>query len=235
MTETTTIEVHPDGKIYRHYSSLEELNISESALVSLADATPRMIGPIFETPFGPINLCLVGKILYPSLTLNQLMLKCPFITTADGVMVPAFQPQGEAPVLSIAWKPVPPIHKDCIIKMMFRANPKPGYLLFDCAWLWARDSRGQDWKLPLANTHAQCNLCTGADAVSAKNVVEGVVRMATNIAESRWNSDLHPDQEKVNALFRFKPTATTFEVQPPLNSNWQQYCEKVSVPTLAYA
>lgn len=221
--------ISPTGGIVIRNIQETDIRLGDNALSELNAKSPRRLANLDDIPnWGRVGVTTVGAHNFYTVWINRIPMNARF-RLLEGVMVPQFNSSTD-PLMTLVWDPR---HLDLKLKMLIRITREGNA---DVVWLFAYDSQGKAWRLPLANVYEDCKLCTGQyDSYSDTHL--GVVRkVLTQFEQGNWNKDLWDGVEQTHRFFRWAPKNDQFEVLPPSPDGtvWTTLCKKVAHQFMEY-
>jgi hypothetical protein len=212
------------GSIIRRTTTDQELDVSHRLtavlMKSASIVTPRM----FEIPeYGMVGLNAKPDSYSLTVPVKRLMIRAPW-KLADGFLVPNFSSSND-PIMTITWW----VPEGMTLKMLIAVqNYTESIFAMTNMWLFAIDSRGATYRIPLANIHDDCHVCHGQKDI-IHQTLQGLVSVCLQRFEiSKYNADLWKSAEQTQRFFRVKPgTKDSFE-QQSIDGDWTKLCLKVA-------
>ena len=209
------------------------LNITDELIATVAATVPHKVPNVFEIPkWGLVDLTTTtGTVHYYTVNIAKIPMTTRFRLIKDeGVLVPNFSSDTD-PVMQMEWQVgvVPDM------RLQIQVHVANGRSIN--AYMFARDKKGNCFKLPLANVFDDCRLCLGEYDTYGENHQQIVAKMLEQFEKAQWQRDLWSAPEKTHRFFRWKPLEKKgFEVLPPVlnGSPWTSLCDKVSIATTQY-
>lgn len=231
MTNKVEYIIQRDS-ILRRTITENELGDCTAVFDQISASVVRKQRFVFSLPgLGPVGGTITALTdSYWTVRLPTLTLRAPFaLDKAAGVLIPNFS--GTDSVLSLNW--TPPTSPPCQLVLLVNVRTTPDYCSAGMVWLFALDDRKGAWRLPLPNLFADARVCTGwneRDVPHGLTVADTVNLVVNSVTQSHWNADLWEThmRQKTFGMFRFKPEADKFIVQPPTKP-WTELCDKVGV------
>jgi hypothetical protein len=228
MANTTEYILKSDGGIYRRDISESELDLSERLVQSLTTNQLVRSPLMFQIqPYGPIGMVNSGQNNYFTVPMTVLRINSPWHPINDGILVPNFSSSSD-PIATIPWQ----VPAGMNLKMLVGSCLYERWRWLVGMWLFAFDSKGNIWRLPLSNLHDDCAVCTGIKEdrqgwPTDLDLVKGVMEIFDS---SRYNADLWKNSELTHRMFRVKPgEKDQWITQPPdVSRDWTQLCLKVA-------
>lgn len=239
-SKTTEILLDAEGRFFRRDIIQKEVAINEDVVfaafkseqkVRLRDA--MMVGKnltslsIVSERTGFINV-------HATIRLNTLRLNTGF-KMMDDAMVPVFEPpDAKKPRFNVDWD----VNIACAgkVKLWFfvqtRHKPDEAHTVGEC-FIVATSATNRTYRIPLANVYDNCAVCMGDrwDGQVQPTLYSALDAAYEQFCNSPWNADLKRATEKSDAFFRFKAKNDGFETLP-VNGQWSNLCERVSLPSL---
>lgn len=154
----------------------------------------------------------------------------------DKVMVPVFtKPEAHIPRFNADWDVGIACSGKVKLWLMVQTRHQPGdamHHIREC-YLAATSGSNKTYRIPLSNIYDDCRICMG-DTWNGKQqptLPQALEAALAQFLNSPWNSDLSKVRSKSDAFFRFNPENEGL-VTLPVNGQWNNLCERVSVPAL---
>lgn len=225
----------PKEKMFVVYPDRQEVwdlerrvvSLNESISSDFAQGVRRKVDRLFDMSnvkspdsYGLIGFsCNRDDSAVWSVEVKKLPMECPWDSSKDGVLGPAFESK-DHPVLALKW--TVPANMRILLVVVVTKLPE-GFFAASTQFVVAVDQQKRMYQLPLSNLYIDMKLCHGIRVSAQHKCSYNALMDALNQFEkSRWNADLfHDNPARLNAtqLFRFKATEKGFDQLPP-TSNW---------------
>jgi len=215
--------IQQSGAIVRRETIDVELEMVDSVINDLCVKSKKTCPNAFEVDGLACHLCL-GKEIYVTTVLPALTF-CASFKAAKEMIVPSFTSKTD-PTMTLLWSPP----TDMVLKFLVVCTAAGE---FGSAFLFAYNSKGTAWRLPLPNIHDDCRICMGTFNPNAENVAQIVHNCLRQLSSSNWNSDLLKSVENSQRMFRWKPQGPAFDILPP-DGEWTKLCNKVSAGVMEF-
>lgn len=217
--------IEADGRVLRRTWDDYVVRVDDDLANALCKDRTNKLARFTLIEGNSVGLCLGATHVSATVHLRKLHLRCPWINNPDGTISPCFNIR--EPVLEIDW--TKPGDMDLVIMIRFShgldSAQRPRRLTLERVYMWAICTTDKKtYRLPLANTYAGGEICTGLNDVPAyDHLVDGLTHMFGVMKNSTWRADLLPNQDHTRLLFRFKPVGAGFEqVNPAVH--WTTLC-----------
>ena len=235
----TEFVIKEGGSIFRRDTTEREIEMGDRLVAQLTtNAIARCFNIFNLANHEAVHQTIVGANAYYTIEVKGLRIRAPWHPLAEGILVPNFSSKTD-PLTTILWE----APKDMTLKIMIATQLYEKMKYFVGMWLFAFDSKGVSWRLPLSNLHDDCSVCTGIIADSPdiyhKNDHALVGRVMEIFETSRYNADLWKNSEVTQRMFRVKPgDKDTFTTLPPIleaRRDWTSLCIKIANAVTRYA
>lgn len=247
MEEKTNFLIDTEGRIFRQYTQLEEIDPGDALQRAFTTNVTTTARNLMELPgHGPIHIVhqQAENAVHFSVPLETINFRTTFkaITADEGYkdqMFPTFEPkESSVPVMDIEWNRADAMAKqDATMRIRFHVIVKPQAGLESwCAvdhYLYAFDGRGVAYRLPFANLYNTCRVCMGEYSSSSPYALGAVQKAIAQFRMAPWNADLFENHHNVWEFVRFKALEKGFHTQPILKP-WTTYCGKIATATLKF-
>lgn len=235
MKEQSAYVILPTGRLEKWVITRQAVNATESIAAQFTKSLPVKIPAAFEVRGMPFNLHLetgnpgnyncLCKI--KSLPLRVALVPSPIAKKEDNIMVPDLA-ESSVKTIDMVWTPP----DNCLLVYMVQIHWRTPYHYATNNYLYAYSDTGI-YKLPLGNLYDDCKICTG-DYNSRCNTISEVAKVSMDqFINSRWNTHLIRELDRMHRMFRWKATPDSFD-QMPTDGNWKTLSTKVSVPYANY-
>jgi hypothetical protein len=246
MEEKTDYLITREGKMFRRYTQLDEIDPGEAIQKAYAQNITTTARNFMELPgHGLIHLVQqqAEGILHVSVPLETINFRTSFkaITTDEGYknqLYPSFHDKHATdPMMEIEWVRADAMLKqEATMRLRFHVLLKPnndgGWYAFD-HYLYAFDGRGVAFRLPIANIFDTCQLCMGEYNSKSETAIGTVQKALQQFRTATWNADLFKNATDVWKFIRFKALDKGFATQPIIPP-WTTMCAKVNTAYLKY-
>lgn len=225
--------IHADGRVLRRDTTERELAIGPAFFNQLVKAQPVTIRNLAIHPkWGPIHMLRNGEGQnYFTLDITKLPMRSSF-QMQHGFLVPDFGSSDN--VMDLVWDITQSGWEGAKMKMLFaafREGGDEGYYYLYQMWLFVVSNHGA-YRLPLANLHDDCHVCTGDFESTANTCLEVIDKSMVQFEQSKFNTDLWRSKDLTSLTFKWKPTDTGFDIVPA-ELKLNEACTKVGVPALS--
>lgn len=245
MEERTQFIIDPEGRIFREYRELEEIDPGDAFQKAFTTNVVTTARNFMELPgHGPIHVVhqQSDSTLHFSVPLETINFRTTFkaINRDDGFkdqLYPTFEAKDSTtPIIEIEWNRAEAmLNQEATMQIRFHVLVKPTGDQWSCHdhYLYAFDGRGAAWRMPLGNLYETCQVCMGQYNSLSLTALEAVQKAIAQFRTSPWNSDLFYGGEIIWKFIRFKSIDKKFQTQPIL-APWTTLCTKVATPLLKF-
>lgn len=242
MEDSKTMEIllNEDGRVFRREIIQKEVLINEDAVFAAFKSEQKVrLKDALLVGKNPTSLMVVNERsgivnVHATVRLNTLKLNTGF-KMADDAMVPVFEPyDGKKPRFNAEWDVNVACSGKVKLWLLIQTKHKPdeSSVVGDC-FIVATSATNRTYRIPLANVFDDCRICMGDrwDGRTQPNIYAALDAAYEQFCNSPWNADLKRATEKSDAFFRFRAKNDGFETLP-VNGQWSNLCERVSIPSL---
>lgn len=247
MEEKTQFMVDLEGRIFRHYSQIEEIDPGDALQRAFTQNVVTVARNLMELPgHGLIHMVhqQSENAVHFSVPLETINFRTTFkpITADEGYkdqLFPTFaHKDSNEPIMEIEWNRADAMAKqEATMRIRFHVIVKPvsGADMWVAAdhYLYAFDGRGVAYRLPLANLYNTCRVCMGEYNSKAPSALETLQKALAQFRIAPWNSDLFESGHNIWEFVRFKALEKGFHTQPIIKP-WTTYCTKLATATLKF-
>jgi hypothetical protein len=221
--ETIEMILRQDGTITERTIRERDLSAEQSVLDGLTAGVFRPVRDVMPIPgWGMCHASVGPHDTLWSVRIDRIPLHTHY-RLVNGVAVPVFAATTELE-LPLLWQAPESVR----LVFVVRTEPGEEQTAVGGNWLFACNSEGNGYRLPLPNLHDDCLLCAGAFEDQHVTASDCIVASLEQFGKSRWNTDLMRSLEAAQKFFRFRPTDETFETLPIEAADWTSLCAKVS-------
>lgn len=245
MEEKTQFMITTEGRIFRHYQQIEEIDPGDALQRAFTTNVVTTTRDLLELPgYGPIHLVAQQQEnkLHFSVPLETINFRTTWkaIAADEGYkdqLFPTFADKNSAePIIEIEWNRADAMLKqDATMRIRFHIIVQPdsgGWAAVD-HYLYAFDGRGVAWRLPIANLFNTCQVCMGTYSSQSPTALGAVHKALAQFRTAPWNADLFYNANDVWKFIRFKALDKGFNTQPIVGP-WTTMCNKVSTTLLKF-
>lgn len=244
MDEKTEFVISRDGRFYRRYETMEEIDPGNELQKVFTTAVHTTTRNLLELQgHGPIHLVAqqAENTMHVSVPMNEINFKTTFKVITEGAhkdqLYPSFATKNSTEtMMEIPWKLEQAMEKqDASMRIRFHVMCRPngdGWYAVD-HYLYAFDGRGVAYRLPIANLFDTCQVCMGEYNSMHQNLIGTVQKAIQQFRTASWNADLFKNANDVWKFIRFKALPEGFETQP-ITVPWTTMCAKVAPAFLKF-
>ncbi len=246
MEERTQFIINQEGRIFREYRKIDEINPGDALQRAFTINVVTTARNLMELPgYGPLHVVhqQSENCIHFSVPMETINFRSTFkaITADEGYkdqLYPTFANKDSSePIIEIEWNRADAmIKQDATMRIRFHVMVKPSgtdqWSVVD-HYLYAFDGRGVAWRLPIANLYDTCQVCMGVYNSASPTALGALHKALAQFRMAPWNSDLFYNAETVWKFIRFKALEKGFHTQPIL-APWTTLCAKVSIAYLKF-